>query len=77
MAKQYALKRNGQVETGDVVETTVYQTPRCAVIQSAYGQTLVYRVMSSNNICLLESASPVNAVEYADWFTAKHTKEAA
>jgi hypothetical protein len=75
MSKQYAIKRNGQVETGDVVETTIYQTARCSVIQTAYGETLVYRVMSNNNICLFEGASAVKAVEYADWFTAK--KEAA
>lgn len=75
MAKQYALKRNGQIETGNVVETTIYQTLACSVIQSAYGETLVYRVMSNNNICLLETPSAVKAVEYADWFTAK--KEAA
>lgn len=75
-AKTYVAKRNEMIETGEVAETTVYETGRCSVIQTAYGETLVYRVMSKNNICLFEGGSPVKAVEYADWFAAKKQEAA-
>lgn len=45
--------------------TTIQDFSRCEVIQDAPGR---YRVMSKNNICLFEHASPVKAVEYAEWF---------
>lgn len=41
----------------------------CEVIQDDPGR---YRIMSMNNICLFEHASPVAAMEYAEWFDHHH-----
>jgi hypothetical protein len=44
--------------------TVIAAFTKCQVIEEAGN----YRVMSSNHICLFQSANIVKAYEYAEWF---------
>lgn len=52
--------------------TVIAHFAKGQIIQETSGETLVYSVMSKNNICLFQSTSPVKAYEYAEWFQRRH-----
>lgn len=49
-------------------ERIIFKTPIGYVAQEPYRDTLIYRAMSSNGICLFESIEPAKAIAYAEWF---------
>jgi hypothetical protein len=48
--------------------TVIAHFAKGQIVQETVRDGYIYSVMSKNNICLFQSANPVKAFEYAEWF---------